>query len=140
MKKVMFVGETGAGKSSLISVLSGQPFKSSRALAVEYHGRFINTPGEFLENRWFYRALITASSDCSFLVFVQDATRPSCLFPPLFASAFNRTTIGVISKIDEDNAHLVRAERFLTTAGVRNIVQTSARFGTGLEDLTSLLE
>lgn len=139
MQRVMLVGETGAGKSSLIRALSGENFISRNAMSVEYCGRFVNTPGAFLENRRFYRALISTSADCGIVLLVQDACRISSLFPPQFVTAFNRKTVGVISKIDASEAKIQRAERFLQNAGVKDIVQVSAAHGEGLDVLRDLL-
>lgn len=139
MKKVMLIGETRAGKSSLIRALSGIDFRSHRAMAVEYVSDFINTPGEFLENSWFYHALITSSADCDIVLMVQDATRNTSLFPPLFAPIFNRPVIGVISKMDLPNAIPERAERFLRNAGARTIVPLSVEDETSLDALRGML-
>ena len=139
MKKMMLIGESGAGKSTLIRALSGENFSSRKAMAVEFFGQFINTPGEFLENRWFYRALITASADCDVLAMLQDATRNSSLFPPQFAATFNRKVVGVISKVDADGANVERAERFLRNAGAREFIRVSSKNGEGLEALRELL-
>ena len=143
MKKIMLVGECRAGKASLIRALSKGEYAPRRAMAVEYFGRFINTPGEFLENRRFYPALITASMDCDILLLLQDAARDACLFPPQFATMFNRQVVGVVTKADAENAsprHLERAERFLRNAGARTILRVSARSGEGLTALRALLE
>lgn len=135
----MLIGETFAGKSSLIRALSEDDYTPHRAMAVEYFGQFINTPGEFLENRRFYHALITSSADCDVLIFVQDTTRNTSLFPPLFASMFNRRIIGVSSKVDGENSNSVLAQRFLKGAGVKKIIETSSITGEGLDRLRLLL-
>ena len=123
----------------MICELSGMAYSPRKAMAVEYFGQFINTPGEFLENRRFYRALITSSADCDILALVQDATRISSLFPPLFASMFNREIIGIVSKSDAMEANSRRAEHFLKNAGVKTILITSCRTGTGLDTLRRMI-
>ncbi|WP_419176649.1 EutP/PduV family microcompartment system protein [Desulfosediminicola sp.] len=138
-RKVMLVGETLVGKSSLIRTLSAGDYSPRRAMAVEYHGRFINTPGEFLENRRFYNALITTSADCDVLLLVQDATRKNSLFPPLFASMFNRRVVGIISKIDDPAANRERAIAFLRNAGVKEFYATGIISGDGLDELRRAL-
>lgn len=139
MKKTMLMGETRAGKACLIRALSGGSLPCARALAVEYQGEFINTPGEFLENRRFYSALITAAVDCEILLLVQDSTRRSSLFPPQFAAMFNRTVIGVAAKIDPPTARPELAERFLRSAGARECVRVSAKTGEGIAELRNLI-
>ncbi|HAS88640.1 MAG TPA: ethanolamine utilization protein EutP [Desulfovibrio sp.] len=139
MKKTMFVGETRSGKSSLIKVLSGESYSPRRAMAVEFIGPFINTPGEFLENSWFYSALITSSADCQVLAIVHDATRRTSLIPPLFVSMFNREVIGIISKVDAPSADPDLAERFLKQAGAKEIIRTSTVTGEGIEELLAIL-
>lgn len=123
----------------MIRELSGMTYSPRKAMAVEYFGQFINTPGEFLENRRFYRALITSSADCDILALVQDSTRISSLFPPLFSSMFNRYTIGIITKSDAMEANSRRAELFLKNAGVKTILLTSSKTGTGLDTLRSMI-
>lgn len=140
MKKMMFIGETLAGKSSLIRQLSGKEYTSRRAMAVEYCGQYINTPGEFIENRRFYHALITSSADCDIIAFVHDASRKSSLLPPLFASMFNRKVIGIVSKIDHPEANSKRAQLFLHNAGVKEIYPISSITGEGLDSLREMLQ
>lgn len=139
-KKMMFVGESFSGKSSLIRLLSAEQYHPRRGMAVEYHGPFINTPGEFLENRRFYQALITSSTDCDILAFVQDATRTSSLFPPLFASMFNRRVVGIVSKVDHSSANIERARKFLANAGVKELFCLSIVSGEGIRDIQKMLE
>lgn len=139
MQRVMLVGECGSGKSAIIRAFSEGGYTPRRALAVEYHEQFITPPGEFLENRRFYPALITTSADCELVVFVQDATRKSSLFPPKFAFAFNRPALGVISKSDAPGADVRLAERFLFNAGITEIIPISTESGLGLERLRNRL-
>lgn len=135
MQKIMLVGEWHAGKSTLVRVLSGADYAPRKVLALDYFHNFVNTPSEFLENRRFYRALITASAECGTLLFLQDAVRRSCLLPPGFASMFNRRVLGIVTKIDLPEANVERARLFLRNAGVRDILAVSAVQGTGLAEL-----
>lgn len=140
MKKVMLVGQTGAGKAALINALSEDGYASRKAMAVEYCGPFINTPGEFLENRRFYFALITTSADCDMLFMMQNATHSSSLFPPQFATIFNRTVLGVVSHSDASDANVERARRYLQSAGARSVICLDAATGKGLDEVRALLE
>ncbi|WP_027723001.1 EutP/PduV family microcompartment system protein [Maridesulfovibrio zosterae] len=140
MKKMMLVGETRSGKSSIIQALSDELFTPRRAMAIQYCGQFINTPGEFLENSRFYHALITSSADCHVLAMIQDATRNYSLFPPLFASMFNRKVIGIVTKSEAPSANTARAELFLKSAGVKEIFHLDISAKEGIDSLKRMLK
>ena len=135
----MLIGEWRSGKSTLIRTLSRSDYRPRKVFAVEHHGDFVNTPSEFLENRRWYPALITASAHCDTLIFVQDATRTTCQIAPALAAMFNRKVIGVITKTDLPEANVSRAERFLRNAGVREIFPVSLATGEGVAGLRHLL-
>jgi len=135
MRRIMLLGERGAGRRSLARALGHAPAFMPQPMAVEFAGRFVIPPPEFLENRRFYRALITVSVDCSTLLFVQDATRCTSAFPPGFARIFNRHVAGIITKTDMPEASIERATRFLENAGLKNIYTLSALSGEGLDTL-----
>ena len=139
MPRVMLIGEWRSGKSTLIRILSCSDYRPRKVFAVDHHGDFVNTPSEFLENRRWYPALITASAHCDTLLFVQDATRSSCQIAPSLAAMFNRRVIGVITKTDLPEANVQRAERFLRNAGVREMYTVSLATGAGLEKLREAL-
>ncbi|MBI5520486.1 MAG: ethanolamine utilization protein EutP [Desulfovibrio sp.] len=137
MRRVMLMGERGAGRHSLVHALGGSATGGLLSLAVEYAGPFVLPPAEFLENRRFYRALITASMECGAVLFVQDATRATSAFPPGFARLYNRGVLGVITKTDRRDADVDRATRFLRNAGLApgQIIAVSAITGHGLDAL-----
>ncbi len=135
MRRIMLLGERGAGRRSLARALGHAPAFMPQPMAVEFAGRFVIPPPEFLENRRFYRALITVSMDCGTLLFVQDATRRTSAFPPGFARIFNRHVAGIITKTDMPEASIERATRFLNNAGLQNIYAISAISGEGLDTL-----
>ena len=135
MRRIMLLGERGAGRRSLARALGYAPAFMPQPMAVEFAGRFVIPPPEFLENRRFYRALITVSVDCGTLLFIQDATRRTSAFPPGFARIFNRHVAGIITKTDVPEASIERATRFLNNAGLQNIYAISAVSGEGLDSL-----
>ena len=121
MHRIMLIGEHGVGRRSLVHALGFAPPAGLCPLAVEYAGPFVLPPPEFMENRRFYRALITSAMECRILVFVQDATRQSSVFPPGFARTFNQRVLGLITKPDSPKANTARAGRFLASAGLQTI-------------------
>lgn len=126
--KIMLIGERHSGKSTLVRILTGlDDYVPRKVFALEYVRNIVDTPSEYLENRRFYRSLITTSGMCDILLFVQDATRPSCQMAPGFAAMFNRRIVGLITKCDLPGANVSLARRFLTNAGVRDILEVNLK-------------
>lgn len=136
----MLVGKSGSGKTTLTQALLGGEIRYRKTQAMEYCGEILDTPGEYLENRRYYSALIASSGDCDTVAFVQDATDGHTLFPPLFAALFERRVIGVVSKIDSPDADVERARRFLEEAGICEVILASATCNVGLERLKAYLK
>ncbi|MGL5354913.1 MAG: EutP/PduV family microcompartment system protein, partial [Clostridium sp.] len=63
MKKVIFIGKTGCGKTTLCQSLDSEEIKYRKTQSVEIYNSSIDTPGEYLENRFYYKALIVTSAD-----------------------------------------------------------------------------
>lgn len=141
MKKVIFIGQTGSGKTSLCQYLHDIESKYLKTQQVSYYQDAIDTPGEFIENRLLYNALICSSVDAEYVGFVQSVDSPVSSYPPSFALSFTRPAIGVITKIDKisDEKQLELARNCLRLAGVTQIFETSTITGEGLNELTEWL-
>ena len=140
MKKIMLVGKTGCGKTTLTQAIQGQKISYRKTQAVNYSKAVVDTPGEFAENRRFYSALVVSSYTCDIIGFVQDATAINSIFPPKFAAMFTKKVVGIITKTDLDNCNFLRAEKFLKWAGASEIVQTSAIDNIGIDTLQCYLQ
>ncbi len=139
MKKILLVGKSGSGKTTLTQALQGLDLRYRKTQAVSYVGCFVDTPGEYLENRRYYSALIASSTQCDVVALVQDGTALNSVFPPKFASMFTKNVIGIVSKVDHEGCDRVRAEKFLHWAGVKEVVCTSSVDNIGLTDLENYL-
>lgn len=136
---MLFMGARDSGKGRLINALTGNTAASDHSMAVEFFGEYINTPSEFLENRFFYTSLITASLDCHIIAAVQSAVRTISLYPPLFTAMFNCRVVGVITDIEDPKARPDLAERFLRSAGARECFSVNITTGDGLDNVRALL-
>lgn len=123
----MLVGKTGAGKTSFCQAMEGESLHYRKTQAVQVINNAIDTPGEFVENRVLYRALITSGADADVLVLVQDCTDESCMFAPGFTTMFGKPAIGLVSKIDlvDDETKISEAEEKLELAGCERIFRIS---------------
>lgn len=119
--KIMLVGRTGSGKTTLTQKINGEGIRYQKTQMVSYKQDIIDTPGEYIENKFYYRALTVIASGADVIVFVQSATDEETFFPPNFSTMFTgKEIIGVVTKKDL-NADLKTAEKFLKCAGAEEI-------------------
>ncbi|OEG63729.1 EutP/PduV family microcompartment system protein [Halanaerobium congolense] len=140
MKKAMLIGKSGSGKTTLIQLLSSEKIRYNKTQAMEYYPEFIDTPGEYIESRRYYNAIISSVDQCENMVLVQSATDQDSVFPPNFAKTFNQNILGVITKIDKDSAKIEEAEKILQRAGVNKIFEISSITKKGLAELKKYLK
>lgn len=123
-KKCILIGSSEAGKTTLAENLTYGSSSAKKTQMVQHISKFIDTPGEFLENPSFYRALLVSSYDADIIILVQEATEEKSIFPPNFSSAFNKKVIGVVTKTDlEKNTE--RAREHLKRAGAHEIYEVN---------------
>lgn len=134
------MGAVGCGKTTLVQALRRVEKKYKKTQVMEYHEKIIDTPGEYLENRRFYNALIVASYDCDGIALVQDASCTRCVFPPNFSNIFTKPVIGIITKIDKTEIDLIFARKCLELAGAKIIFEVSGLKGTGLEKIEEYIK
>lgn len=141
MKKMMLLGQSGSGKTTLCQKLHEQAVAYKKTQAVETFQHAIDTPGEYIENRFYYKALIVTSVDADVIGLVQDCTASENYLPPSFASAFTKPVIGIVTKIDgATDAAIAKAKEQLREAGATTIFEVSAVEEVGLEELKSFLK
>jgi len=139
--RTLLIGKTGVGKTTLIQRLMGEELNYRKTQMVEYHMDFIDTPGEYLEHRDFYRALIVTAVEADFIGFMQGCGDEDIWLPPAFAMTFARPVFGIVSKSDlavnEEDINI--ASEVLRSAGAERIFAVSAAKNTGLDELRGYL-
>ncbi|MEG2421572.1 MAG: EutP/PduV family microcompartment system protein [Oscillospiraceae bacterium] len=141
MKKIMLVGRTGAGKTSFCQAIHDEDLRYQKTQAVQILNGAIDTPGEYLENRALYRALIVTAADAEMVVLMQDCTDEQCYFAPGVAAMFNKPAVGAVTKIDlaKNEDAILRAEQQLALAGCARIFRISNRDKSGIPDMKTYL-
>ena len=140
MKKIMLIGKTGCGKTTLTQKLNNEEVKYKKTQAVSYKSKVIDTPREYVENKVYYKSLLVLSSDAKMIVMVQSSIDESTLFPPKFATMFPRKeVIGVITKVDLENSNAERSEKILREAGATEIYRIGLNDSEGLEAIRKRL-
>ena len=141
MSKVLFFGKTGSGKTTLCQWLHDQAPEYRKTQAVTYFDTAIDTPGEYLEQRSLYSALLVTSCDADMIALVADPTAEESFLPHGLAAAFTKPVIGIVTKRRLASAReLERAKERLTEAGAREIFVVDTLAGDGLSALRKALE
>lgn len=99
-KKIMLIGNSRVGKTSLANCINSDDFEVMKSQAICYGENTIDTPGEYLESPLMHKYIISASQDADAVLFVQSFDQPIFSFPPNFSQVFNTRKIGVITKND----------------------------------------
>ena len=142
MEKIMLVGKTGAGKTTFCQAINDWAIEYKKTQAIEIVNNAIDTPGEYVENRALYKALIVSSVDADMIVLLQDCTVEQSFFAPSFASMFGgKTTIGLVTKIDlaDNEKQIADAREKLELAGCEEIFMISSTERTGIEEVKEYL-
>ena len=79
--KIMLIGPSAAGKTTLIQRLIDEEIKYDKTQAVEYIGNFIDTPGEYMQQRGYWGSLTITSHDADIIGLVQDCSSEDCWNP-----------------------------------------------------------
>jgi ethanolamine utilization protein EutP len=142
MKKIILIGKTGSGKTTLCQNIHGEVMEYKKTQAIDTHENAIDTPGEYIENRFYYKALIVTAADADIIGLVQDCTEEDSFFPPSFGSVFPKPVIGIITKADlaKDNEDILRAKQYLEMAGAADIFTISSIKEEGVEELKKYLK
>ena len=140
MKKIMLIGRTSCGKTTLTQKLMNEKVKYKKTQAVSYKSRIIDTPGEYVENKMYYKSLLVLSADAKIIILVQSAIDGVTLFPPKFSTMFpKKEVIGLVTKIDLENADVERSKKFLLEAGATEIFTIGLNDEEGLEAIKKRL-
>ena len=139
MKKIMFVGPVGVGKTTLTQRLKGLELSYFKTQAIEFYDAIIDTPGEFLQHRKYYNALNVTATEADVIGLLVAASNQMQTFPQGFSSLFNKEVIGKIDMGDKEE-QIEKARRQLKAAGAKEIFEISATENEGIDRLQAYLE
>lgn len=142
MKKFIMIGKVGCGKTTLCQKMHEQQIEYKKTQAIEFYDHIIDTPGEYIENRFYYKALIVSSADADIIALVQNCKDIESSFPPSFGGIFSKPIVGIVTKADlaDSNDEVERAVAFLKMAGAEKIFITSVLDSRGIEEMEIYLE
>ena len=127
------------GKTTLTQRIHGLDIKYEKTQMLTYSNDILDTPGEYMENRMLYKALIVSSYDCDVIGMVQACNEENNVFPPGFSTAFTKPVIGIVTKSDL-GGDVKKACEILENAGAEQVFVVSSYENEGIEELVKYLE
>mgnify|MGYP001030569566 FL=1 len=141
MKRMMLIGPSQCGKTSLTQRLRGEAMRYQKTQAIVWSPETIDTPGEYLENRCLYSALLTSACEADVVALVLNADAEWCSFSPGFTLPMNRQTIGIITKADlVAEQQIAQIGEWLRQSGAEYLFITSAHTGQGIAEVIAFLQ
>ena len=121
MKKIVLMGRSECGKTTLTQALKGEKIQYHKTQYVNNFDVIIDTPGEYAQTKHLGYALALYSYEADVVGLLISAYRAYSLYPPCCTAMCNREVIGIVTKIHDKNANVERAERWLRLTGCKKI-------------------
>lgn len=139
MKKIILIGRSECGKTTLKQALNKEEIRYEKTQYVQRESCILDTPGEYIENRNLGGAIAIYAYEADIVGLVVSATEPYTLLSPNIVSMTNREVVGIVTKIDKKEAKPERVANWLRLAGCKRIFFTSSYENKGIEDLSKYL-
>jgi ethanolamine utilization protein EutP len=139
MRKIILIGRSECGKTTLTQALRGEKITYHKTQYVNYFDVIIDTPGEYAENSNLGGALALYSYEADVIGLLISAREPYSLYPPNVTACATREVIGIVTQIDKPDADREQARRWLELAGCEKIFFVSSVTGEGVSDILEYL-
>ena len=139
MKKIILVGRSEAGKTTLTQALKGEKIHYHKTQYVNRFDVIIDTPGEYLQAKGYGNALAMYTFEADVVGILINACEPFSLFPPAVTAVCNRDVSGIRTHINSPYADLPQARRWLKLAGCRTIFEVDSKTGEGVWQIIEYL-
>lgn len=139
MRRMVLMGRSEAGKTTLTQALRGEQIHYDKTQYVKYGEMVIDTPGEYAQSRKLGKALALYTYEADVVGLLIAANEPFCLFPPNVACQANREVIGIVTKIDLPDANILLADRWLKNAGCIRIFHVDSKNAVGVDEIRQYL-
>ena len=123
-KKIMFMGRSGAGKTTLTQALYGED--------IEYHKTQYVNYSEYIIDQFGF-ALALYSYEVDVVGFILAANEPFSLYSPASTATATRPVIGIVTQINNPGADPALAKEWLEIAGCEKVffIDSVTREGLG---------
>ncbi|MBO5657629.1 MAG: EutP/PduV family microcompartment system protein [Agathobacter sp.] len=139
MKKIVLIGRSEAGKTTLTQALKGEKIEYHKTQYVNNFDVIIDTPGEYIQTKGLGHALALYTFEADVVGLLLSATEPYSVYPPCITPICNREAVGIVTKIDVEGANPKQAERWLRLAGCKKIFFVNSKNNEGIAELLEYL-
>ena len=133
MRKIMFVGRSEAGKTTLKQAMKGEQITYHKTQYINHFDVVIDTPGEYIETKMLGGALALYSYEADVVGLLIAAHEPFSLYPPNITCMVNREVIGIVTQIEHPQANPERAARWLRLCGCKDVFFVDSVTGEGVD-------
>lgn len=139
MKKIILVGRSETGKTTLTQALKGETIQYHKTQYINNFDVIIDTPGEYAQTAGLGRALALYTYEADVVGLLLSSTEPYSLYPPCVTSSANRECIGIVTKVNHPKGNVQRAEKWLRLAGCKKIFFVDSKKGQGIPEILEYL-
>ena len=137
----MILGSRESGKTLLANHLNGVSAPPKRTPHMVYGKNTLDVPGSYVESNDMHKHLIAAQQDAYCMLMLCDPMAHKRCYPPGFSKVFRIPVLGVITKVDLDQAEIEKCHAELEAAGVQKpSYEISVRTGQGMDALMDRIE
>ena len=137
MKKLLLIGRSGCGKTTLTQALRGEKVHYQKTQGMVFDDFLIDSPGEYAENHDLGCALALYSYEADVVALLIAANDDYSLFPPCITCLVNREVIGIVTKSDQADPR--RAEQWLRLSGCKTVFHVDSLSGKGIQEVLNHL-
>lgn len=139
MKKIVLMGRSEAGKTTLTQALKGEKIEYHKTQYVNNFDVIIDTPGEYAQTKGLGYALALYTYEADVVGLLASSIEPYSLYPPCVTPMANREVIGIVTKVDVEGGDPERAKRWLELAGCKKIFFVNSKNYEGIPELLEYL-
>lgn len=139
MRKLILIGRSEAGKTTLTQALRGETITYQKTQYINYFDVIIDTPGEYIQTAHLGRALALYSYEADVVGLLLAANEPYSLYPPNITCMVNREVVGIVTKIDREDGDPKQAARWLELTGCKKIFYVNSKANEGVAEILEYL-
>ncbi|MCP1108952.1 ethanolamine utilization protein EutP [Lachnospiraceae bacterium PF1-21] len=140
MKKIVLMGRSEAGKTTLTQALKGEKIHYHKTQYINNFDVIIDTPGEYAQTHGLGAALALYTYEADVVGLLIGATEEYSLFPPCVTATCNRDVVGIVTKINDPHANKERAANWLRLAGCQQVFYIDSKANEGIPELLEYLK